>query len=85
MRRIIAGLALAAALTACGTSAEQAEIRSEQAALNRPDGPERSLTVTLPQCEEDEPYLVGKGDFDGVSWEWYECVHVDDVHSVVQP
>jgi len=41
----------------------------------------RSTTfrVTIPACQEDEPYLVGSGDFDGDTWEHYSCVHIDAV------
>jgi hypothetical protein len=34
-------------------------------------------TPTIPQCTEDEPFLRGRGDFDGRFWERYQCMHVD--------
>ena len=30
-------------------------------------------------CAEDEPFLQGRGDFDGQVWARYECLHVDEV------
>ena len=42
---------------------------------------EDPTVVTLPynmQCEEDE-LILGTGDFDGVSWDEYNCVVIDDL------
>ena len=33
----------------------------------------------LPTCEEDEVYLVGRGEFTNGRWQYYECVHPDDL------
>jgi hypothetical protein len=38
-----------------------------------------TYTVTIPACEEDEPYLRGAGDFDGQTWERYVCIHIDSI------
>ena len=35
--------------------------------------------VFVPDCTEDEIYLRGAGDFDGVVWDRYECTHPDEV------
>ena len=37
--------------------------------------------VAIPDCQEDEPYLRGGGDFNGRVWETYTCVHIDQVES----
>lgn len=29
----------------------------------------------IPKCQEDEPLLIGVGDFDGARWDDYECLH----------
>lgn len=36
-----------------------------------------TVQVRIPVCEEDEQYLKGKGDFNGVRWSRYICIHND--------
>lgn len=48
-------------------------------AVGRDDGRHRETIVFERDCYEDEPYLVGRGDFDGHLWARYRCVHVDQV------
>jgi len=68
MKRTLAIIAATIALTACG---------STTANPGRIQGP--GTMVYIPNCEEDEPYLQGKGDFDGTHWDYYVCVHIDQV------
>jgi hypothetical protein len=48
---------------------------------DRPSPTDKSITVTIPDCQEDEPWLYGTGDFDGRRWDQYICVHQDEVES----
>jgi hypothetical protein len=38
-----------------------------------------AIVVERWPCTEDEPYLVGRGEYDGGTWSRYRCVHVDAV------
>jgi hypothetical protein len=38
-----------------------------------------TVEVTIPVCQEDEPYLLGYGDWDGRRWDYYQCVHFEEV------
>jgi hypothetical protein len=68
MRQGIIGAAMA--LVMAGTLVSQAVI----ATASRPTVP-----VRIPVCAEDEPYLRGRGDFNGRRWARYQCVHVDRI------
>jgi hypothetical protein len=50
-----------------------------QALAGSGSDPDHAHHVTIPVCAEDEPYLRGKGDFDGRRWSRYVCVHIDNI------
>jgi hypothetical protein len=46
------------------------------------EGPSRrtvAIVVERWPCTEDEPWLIGRGQYDGGTWSRYRCVHVDAV------
>jgi hypothetical protein len=44
-----------------------------------PSGQSVAIVVERWPCTEDEPWLIGRGDYDGETWSRYRCVHVDAV------
>jgi hypothetical protein len=52
-----------------------------RSALAVVDGGRERVEITLERwpCAEDEPYLIGRGDFDGERWARYRCVHVNEI------
>lgn len=40
---------------------------------------EHSPRVRIPHCAEDEGFLVGLGNFDGSTWDRYQCVHPENL------
>jgi hypothetical protein len=61
-------LAAAVTLIMCAALVTQAAIAAGQ-----------RVRVAVPVCQEDEPYLRGRGDFDGQQWARYQCVHIDRI------
>lgn len=72
MRKAAVALAATIALGGFGLGQAIARASSEPAQSSK-------ISVKIPRCEEDEPYLLGKGDFDGERWARYVCVHVDEL------
>lgn len=70
VKRVALALALVASFAA-GTAVARA--------VGPDDGRHRETIVFERDCYEDEPYLVGRGDFDGHLWARYRCIHVDQV------
>ncbi len=70
MRRAAAALALGAVLAGFGIGRATATAEHDR----------HQVTITVEStCAEDEPYLRGRGDFDGTTWARYACVHIDEI------
>jgi hypothetical protein len=61
-------LAAAVVLVMCAALVTQAAIAAGQ-----------RVRARIPVCQEDEPYLRGRGGFDGQRWARYQCVHIDRI------
>lgn len=69
MKRTALAVALAIAVTAGGMTA-WANHRMQSDRWVR-------IYVKAWPCHEDEPILTGRGDFNGVRWQRYVCIHID--------
>ena len=77
MKRVLMRLsATAILLSACGIQPTDEQVDHISQAI---DEAVPGVTVRIPDCEEDEPYLRGKGDFDGEKWTRYVCIHIDSI------